>query len=77
MDTDNIKDEAHTMIWSRLHTAELDLERAKRWDGRGHLDTDESFEETKEAHIEMARRRVNIYHYLLTQVEKDMAKDDK
>ena len=46
MDTDNIKDEAHTMIWSRLHTAELDLERAKKWDGRGHLDTDESFEET-------------------------------
>ena len=77
MDTDNIKDEAHTMIWSRLHTAEIDLERAKNWNGRGHLDTEESFEETKEAHIEMARRRVNIYHYLLTQVEKDMAKDDE
>ena len=77
MKHDILKDEAHTMIWSRLHTAELDLERAKRWDGRGHLDTDESFEETKEAHIEMARRRVNIYHYLLTQVEKDMAKDDE
>jgi len=25
----------------------------------------------------MARRRVNIYHYLLTQVEKDMAEDDE
>jgi hypothetical protein len=71
MDTDNIKDEAHTMIWSRLSTAELDLQRAKDWDGRGHLDTDESFEETKEAHIEMARRRVNIYHYLLTLIEQD------
>lgn len=71
MDTDNIKEEAHTMIWSRLSTAELDLLKAKDWDGRGHLDTGESFEETKEAHIKMARRRVNIYHYLLTLIENN------
>ena len=71
MKHDILKDEAHAMIWSRLSTAELDLQRAKDWDGRGHLDTDESFEETKEAHIEMARRRVNIYHYLLTLIEQD------
>ena len=71
MDTDNIKDEAHTMIWARLSTAELDLQKAKDWDGRGHLDTGESLEETKEAHIKMARRRVNIYHYLLTLIENN------
>ena len=71
MDTDNIKDKAHTMIWARLHTAELDLQKAKDWDGRGYLDTDVSFEETKEAHIGMVRRRVNIYHYLLTLIEND------
>jgi hypothetical protein len=71
MGTDNIKEEAHTMIWSRLSTAELDLIKAKDWDGRGHLDTGESFEETKEAHIGMARRRVNIYHYLLTLIENN------
>ena len=55
-----------TIVYCRARFA-----KSKRWDGRGHLDTDESFEETKEAHIEMARRRVNIHHYLLTLIEKD------
>ena len=72
MDTDNIKDEAHTMIWSRLSYRRIRFSSGQKdWDGRGHLDTDESFEETKEAHIRMARRRVNIYHYLLTLIEQD------
>ena len=74
MKTDNIKSEASSMIWARLQTAEIDLRKAQNWNGEGYIGDPEDVESTKQNHINYAKRRYDIYKFILNLIN---SADDK